>query len=47
MKIEVLHVPSCPNHAVVLKRLGEVLAAENSQVHISEVLVSDLPWRNR
>ena len=26
MKIEVLYVPNCPNHAVALERLREILA---------------------
>jgi hypothetical protein len=41
MKIEVLYVPDCPNHAVVLERLREVLSAESFQKHVSEVLVND------
>jgi hypothetical protein len=41
MKIEVLYVPNCPNHAVALERLREILAGENFQTHISEVLVTD------
>lgn len=41
MKIEVLYVPDCPNHAVVLERLREVLSPESFQRHVCEVLVSD------
>jgi hypothetical protein len=41
MKIEVLYVPDCPNHAVVLERLREVLPADSFQKHVSEVLVND------
>ena len=41
MKIEVLYVPNCPNHAVALERLREILTVENCQSHISEVLVAD------
>ncbi len=41
MKIEVLYVPNCPNHAVALDRLREVLSAEGFQKHVNEVLVRD------
>jgi hypothetical protein len=41
MKIEVLYVPNCPNHAAALERLREVLSAEGFQKHFNEVLVSD------
>jgi hypothetical protein len=41
MKIEVFYVPNCPNHAVALERLREVLSAENFQKHVNEVLVRD------
>jgi len=41
MKIEVLHVPDCPNHAIALERLREILANESFQANISEVLVTD------
>jgi protein-disulfide isomerase len=41
MKIEVLHVPNCPNHAVALARLREILPAESFQKHVNEVLVND------
>jgi hypothetical protein len=41
MKIEVLYVPNCPNHAIALERLREVLSAESFQKHVSEVLVKD------
>jgi hypothetical protein len=41
MKIEVLYVPDCPNHAVALERLREVLPAESFEKHVSEVLVND------
>jgi hypothetical protein len=41
MKIEVLYVPNCPNHAVALERLREVLSAESFQMHVNEVLVRD------
>jgi hypothetical protein len=41
MKIEVLYVPSCPNHALALERLREVLTAESFQKHVNEVLVRD------
>ncbi len=40
MKIEVLYVPNCPNHAVALERLREVLAGESLEAHLNEVLVS-------
>jgi hypothetical protein len=41
MKIEVLYVPNCPNHAVALERLREILAGESLEAHLNEVLVSD------
>jgi hypothetical protein len=41
MKIEVLYVPNCPNHAVALERLREVLSVEDFQRHVNEVLVRD------
>jgi hypothetical protein len=40
MKIEVLYVPNCPNHAVALERLREILARESLEAHLDEVLVS-------
>jgi hypothetical protein len=41
MIIEVLHVPNCPNHALVLERLREILPADSFQKHVNEVLVND------
>jgi hypothetical protein len=41
MKIEVLYVPNCPNHAVALERLREILPAESFRKHVNEVLVRD------
>jgi hypothetical protein len=41
MKIEVLYVPNCPNHAVAIGRLREILSSENFQKHVKEVLVND------
>jgi len=41
MKIEVLYVPNCPNHAVALERLREILPAESFQKHVNQVLVKD------
>jgi hypothetical protein len=41
MKIEVLYVPNCPNHAQALQRLREVLPVESFQENVSEVLVED------
>ncbi len=40
MKIEVLYVPNCPNHAVALERLREILTGESLEAHLDEVLVS-------
>src|ERR1700739_2005600 len=40
MKIEVLYVPNCPNHAVTLERLREILAGERLEAPLNEVLVS-------
>ena len=42
MKIELLYVPNCPNHAVVLARLREILSAETFHESVSEVLVTDI-----
>jgi len=41
MKIEVLYVPNCPNHAVALERLRAILSSENFQQRVNEVLVRD------
>ena len=41
MKIEVLYVPNCPNHAVALERLREILPAQSFRKHVNEVLVRD------
>jgi hypothetical protein len=41
MKIEVLFVSDCPNHALALERLREILSAESVQTHVNEVLVND------
>ena len=41
MKIEVLYVPNCPNHAVALHRLREALTVEKLQPQVNEVLVRD------
>ncbi len=41
MKIEVLHIPNCPNQVIALERLREILASEGLQADISEVLVTD------
>ena len=41
MKIEVLYVPNCPNHALVLERLREILSVESFQKQVSEILVRD------
>lgn len=40
MKIEILYVPNCPNHAVTLERLRGALAGEGLEAHLNEVLVS-------
>ena len=40
MKIEVLYVPNCPNHAVALERLHEILAGQSLEIQLNEVLVS-------
>jgi len=40
VKIEVLYVPNCPNHAVALERLREILAGESLEIQLNEVLVS-------
>ena len=42
MRIEVLHVPNCPNYAVVRELLHETLANDCLQADISEVLVRSL-----
>ena len=42
MKIEVLYVPNCPNHALALERLREILSPESFQSYVNEVLVNDV-----
>lgn len=42
MKIEVLYVSNCPNHAVALERLREILSAEDFKNFVIEVLVRDV-----
>ena len=42
MKIEVLYVPNCPNHALALDRLREILSVESFQKQVSEILVRDV-----
>jgi hypothetical protein len=39
MKIEVLYVPNCPNHALALDRLREILSVESFQKQVSEILM--------
>lgn len=39
MKIEVLYVSNCPNHAVALGSLREILSAEEYEKVVTEVLV--------
>jgi hypothetical protein len=41
MKIEVLYVSHCPNHAVALERLREILSAKDFRRVVSEILVRD------
>jgi hypothetical protein len=41
VKIEVLYVPECPNHALVLERLREILPAESFHKHVAEVPIED------
>jgi hypothetical protein len=41
MKIEVLYMQNCPNHAVALERLREILSVETFQARVNEVLVSN------
>jgi hypothetical protein len=41
MKIEVLYVPNCPNHAEALQRLREILPTESFKENVCEVLVKD------
>ena len=41
MKIEVLYVSNCPNHAVALHRVREALSQERVQATLNEVLVQD------
>jgi hypothetical protein len=43
MKIEVLYVPNCPNHAAAVERLRAILSPESFQAHVDEVLVGDAP----
>jgi hypothetical protein len=41
MKIEVLYVPNCPNHAVALSRIRRVMSAEGFQAQVNQILVED------
>jgi hypothetical protein len=41
MKIEVLHISNCPNHAIAIERLREILSAESFKTIVREVLVRD------
>jgi hypothetical protein len=41
MKIEVLYVSDCPNHAPTIERVKQVLASESLHVPVDEVLVSN------
>jgi Domain of unknown function (DUF2703) len=41
VKIEVLYVAGCPNHALALERLREVLSADGLEPRIHEILVKD------
>jgi hypothetical protein len=41
VKIEILYVPNCPNHAVALERIRAILPATSFQMHVSEVLIND------
>jgi hypothetical protein len=41
MRIEVLYVSNCPNHAVALERLRELLSPEGFERHVNVVLVRD------
>ena len=41
MKIEVLYVPNCPNHATAIERLREILSPAGFQAYVEEVLVRD------
>lgn len=41
MRIEVLYVPGCPNHAAALSSVNEALRAEHTRAVVEEVEVSD------
>ena len=41
MKIELLFVPGCPNHAPALIRLKEVLAMQGIEALVEEIAISD------
>jgi hypothetical protein len=44
MKIEVLYVPTCANHAPAQERLREILSADSFQNHVNEGLVNDAAY---
>jgi hypothetical protein len=46
-EIEVLYVPNCPNHAVALERLREVLAGESLEAHLLAGLLADISSEQR
>jgi hypothetical protein len=41
MNIELLYVANCPNRVVALERLRATLSAENLQIPVNQVLVSN------
>ena len=41
MKIEVLYISDCPNHAPTIERVKQVLASESLSFPVDEVLVSN------
>jgi hypothetical protein len=47
VKIEVMYVPDCPNHAAALKRLREILSEEEFRACVQEVLVPDTAMAQR
>jgi hypothetical protein len=42
LKIEVLHVPGCPNFQPAMERVKKLLASEQSQAEVIDVLVSSV-----
>jgi hypothetical protein len=41
MRVEILYVPGCPNHAPALSRLRDTLRTESLDIRVQEIAVTD------